>query len=153
LIVGRVGRPHGLDGSFYVVDAAPELPAADGLVSGRRIVRRAGTAERPILRLEGCGSRADAEALRGLELTVPRDDALLDDDEFWASDLEGCSVVSGGELVGFVRRMSALPSVEVLEVDRADGSELLVPLVRDCVRSIDVAARVIEIDLGFLGEG
>jgi tRNA (guanine37-N1)-methyltransferase len=55
--------------------------------------------------------------------------------------------------VGFVRRMSALPSVEVLEVDRADGSELLVPLVRDCVRSIDVAARVIDIDLDFLGEG
>src|SRR4051794_41425962 len=71
LVVGRVGRPHGLDGSFYVVDAAPELPASGGLVSGRRIVRRAGTEDRPILRLEGSSSRADAEALRGFELTVP----------------------------------------------------------------------------------
>ncbi|HET6550535.1 MAG TPA: ribosome maturation factor RimM, partial [Solirubrobacter sp.] len=146
-MVGRVGRPHGLDGSFYVVGALPELPATDGVVSGRRIVRRAGTAERPILRLEGCVARSDAEALRGLELTVPRDDSLLSDGEYWASDLEGCRVVSGAVEVGFVRRMSALPSVEVLEVDRADGSELLVPLVRDCVRSIDVAARVIDIDL------
>jgi 16S rRNA processing protein RimM len=49
--------------------------------------------------------------------------------------------------------MNALPSVEVLEVDRADGSELLVPLVRDCIRSIDIEARRIEIDLDFLGEG
>ncbi len=68
MVVGRVGRPHGLDGSFYVVDATPELPATDGVVSGRRIVRRAGTAEKPILRLEGSTSREDAEALRGLEL-------------------------------------------------------------------------------------
>ena len=48
--------------------------------------------------------------------------------------------------------MSALPSVEVLEVDRPDGSELLVPLVRDCIRSIDLEARRIDVDLGFLGE-
>jgi 16S rRNA processing protein RimM len=153
LLVGRVGRPHGLDGSFYVVDPAPELPARDGVVSGRRIVRRAGTAEKPILRLEGSTSRDDAEALRGLELTVPRDDSMLADDEYWASDLEGCAVVDGALEVGFVRRMSALPSVEVLEVDRPDGSELLIPLVRDCIRSIDVAARRIDVDLGFLGEG
>jgi 16S rRNA processing protein RimM len=61
--------------------------------------------------------------------------------------------VDGSTEIGFVRRMSALPSVEVLEVDRADGSELLVPLVRDCIRSIDLEGRRIDIDLGFLGEG
>jgi 16S rRNA processing protein RimM len=152
-VVGRVGRPHGLDGSFYVVDVAPELPKTGGIVSGRRIARRAGTSEKPILRLEGSSSREDAEALRGFELTIPRDENMLAEDEYWASDLEGCVVVDGELQIGFVRRMRALPSVEVLEVDRVDGSELLVPLVRDCVRSIDVEARRIDIDLGFLGEG
>jgi 16S rRNA processing protein RimM len=151
-VVGRVGRPHGLDGSFYVIGATPELPAAGGVVSGRRVVRRSGTRERPILRFEGAASREDAEALRGLELTVPRDDSMLDQDEFWASDLEGCAVVDGSVEVGVVRRMSALPSVEVLEVDRPDGSELLVPMVGDCIRSIDLDARRIDIDLEFLGE-
>jgi 16S rRNA processing protein RimM len=152
-VVGRVGRPHGLDGSFYVIDVAPELPKTGELVSGRRIVRRAGTAEKPILRLEGSSSREDAVALRGLALTVDRDESMLAEGEFWASDLEGCAVVDGALEIGFVRRMSALPSVEVLEVDRADGSELLVPLVRDCVRSIDLEARRIDINMGFLGEG
>jgi 16S rRNA processing protein RimM len=136
-----------------VVEPAPELPATGGMVSGRRIVRRAGTAEKPILRLEGSTSREDAEALRGVELTVPRDDTMLGEDEYWASDLEGCAVVDGDVEIGFVRRMSALPSVEVLEVDRPDGSELLVPLVRDCIRSIDLQARRIDVDLDFLGEG
>ena len=93
-------------------------------------------------------------ALRGAELTIPRDDTMLAEDEFWASRPRGLRRrVDGDVAVGFVRRMSALPSVEVLEVDRADGSELLVPLVRDCIRSIDLEARRIDIDLGFLGEG
>jgi 16S rRNA processing protein RimM len=152
-VVGRVGRPHGLDGSFYVNSPTPELGDVV-YVRGvrRRVVRRAGTAQKPILRLEGCTTRNDAEALRGEELTVPRTDDLLGPDEYWAADLEGCAVVDGDVAVGYVRRMSALPSVEVLEVDRPDGSELLVPLVRDCIRSIDIEARRIDIDMGFLGE-
>jgi 16S rRNA processing protein RimM len=153
LAVGRVGRPHGLDGSFYVVEASPEVPGVDGFVvvrgARRRIERRAGTDEKPILRLEGCTSRADAEALRGAEVLA---DVSLGEDEFWAHDLEGCAVVDGSLAVGFVRRMTALPSCEVLEVDRPDGSELLVPLVRDAIRAIDLDARRIDVDLGFLGE-
>jgi 16S rRNA processing protein RimM len=139
-----------------VLEPSPDLPAGGGvvLVGGeeRRIVRRAGTAEKPILRLDGSLSREDAEALRGVELRVPLGDVALEEGEYWAHDLEGCAVVDGSVSVGFVRRMSALPSCEVLEVDRPDGSELLVPLVRDAVRSIDVAARRIDVDLGFLGE-
>jgi 16S rRNA processing protein RimM len=152
-MVGRVGRPHGLDGSFYVVDASPDLPPQGGQVTvrgiERRIVRRAGTDERPILRLSGAMVREDAERLTGAEL---RAFVGLAEDEFWASDLEGCAVVDGELAIGFVRRMTALPSCEMLEVDRPDGSELLVPLVRDAIRSIDVAARRIDVDLGFLGE-
>ena len=157
MLAGRVGRPHGLDGSFHVVLADAELLRGRDTVfvaaAARRISRRAGTEEKPILRLEGASSRDDAEALRGQEITVPREDISLDADEYWASDLEGCAVVDGDVAIGFVRRMSALPSCEVLEVDRPDGSELLVPMVRDCIRSIDIEARRIDIDLDFLGEG
>jgi 16S rRNA processing protein RimM len=139
------------------VEPDAQLPAGDGVVIvegvARRIVRRSGTTERPILRFEGASSRDDALALRGAELTVPRDETMLEEGEYWASDFEGCAVFDGELSVGSVRRMSALPSVEVLEVDRVDGSELLVPLVRDCIRSIDIEARRIDIDMAFLGEG
>jgi 16S rRNA processing protein RimM len=148
-----VGRPHGLDGSFYALDASDDLPGAGGVVvvrgETRVIERRAGTDEKPILRLDGCSRREDAEALGGEAL---RAEVGLEADEYWASDLEGCAVVDGELAIGFVRRMTALPSCEVLEVDRPDGSELLVPLVRDAIRSIDVAARRIDVDLAFLGE-
>ncbi len=49
--------------------------------------------------------------------------------------------------------MLPLPSCEALEVVRDDGGgELLVPMVRDAIRSVDVAARRIDVDLSFLGE-
>ena len=153
-----VGKPHGLDGSFHVAHARPELlSAVDELTVGghaRRIVRRAGTDARPILRLDGLGSRSDADALRGSELLVPRSAAgPLDENEFWADELVGCTVVDGAVEVGVVRRLLAYPSCELLEVERTGSAgELLVPMVRDAIRSVDVAARRVDVSLAFLGE-
>jgi 16S rRNA processing protein RimM len=158
LRAGRVGRPHGLDGSFHVtVPNASLLDAVERItVAGREreIVRRAGTAARPILRLDGCDDRDAAQALGGEELTVPRSVAPpLQDDEWWAEELVGCTVHDGDRHVGVVRNMLSLPSCEVLEVTReAGGGDLLVPLVGDAVREVDVDARTIDIDLQFLGE-
>ena len=154
MFAGRVGRPHGLDGSFHVVGADADMLQDRAVVhvagAPREIVRRAGTEDNPIFRLAGSSSRDDAEALRGEELTVPIGELELEAGEYWAHELAGCAVVDGELAIGFVRRMSALPSCEVLEVDRPDGSELLVPMVRDAIRSIDVAARRIDVDLSFL---
>ncbi len=117
------------------------------------IVRRAGTDARPILRLDVAADRAAAERLRGEELRAARTTApALGDDEWWAEDLEGCRVTDGERELGTVRRLLELPSCEVLEVERADGRELLVPLVRDAIRSVDAGARRIDVDASFLGE-
>ena len=119
------------------------LTIAQGRVA---IERRAGTADRPILRLEGHNSRDAAEALRGQPLLVSVEEApALEEGEFWAHDLVGCRVVDGSRSVGVVSRMVALPSCEALEV-----AEALIPLVRDAIRSIDVEARVIDVDMGFV---
>jgi 16S rRNA processing protein RimM len=153
---GRIGRPHGLDGSFHVTNPRAALLAlgATVQVAGRRteIVRRAGTDDRPIVRLAAFEGREAAEALRGQELLVPRDAAPpLGNDEWWAEDLEGCRVVDGERELGRVRRLLPLPSCEALEVAGA-GDAFLVPLVRDAVRSVDVNAGVIDIDAAFLGD-
>jgi 16S rRNA processing protein RimM len=154
---GRVGRPHGLDGSFHVTRPVARLLAgrADILVDGRRVAieRRAGTDERPILRLAGHASREAAEALRGAQLAVPAADVPpLEPGEYWAHELEGCAVYDGERRVGEVREMLVLPSCEVLAVVREGGRELLVPMVSDAVRAVDVAAQRIDVDLAFLGE-
>jgi ribosomal 30S subunit maturation factor RimM len=78
----------------------------------------------------------------------------LEEDEWWATDLEGCAVRDGSREVGVVARLLALPSCEVLEVARSEPGtpDLLVPLVRDAVRDVDLDRRVIDVDLRFLGE-
>ena len=153
---GRVGRPHGLDGSFYVTRAVPRLLplGATVTVGGREteIVRHAGTAQHPILRLAGVEGRAAAQELRGQELTVGEGELPeLGEGEWWAHELVGCTVRDGHHEVGTVTGMLELPSCDVLEVRRSDApGTLLVPLVRDAVRGVDAQRRTIDIDLAFL---
>ena len=150
---GRVGRAHGLDGSFHVLEPVARLLAV-GLpvaVDGRpaRVERRAGTDERPIVRLDVARTREGAEALRGARLEVARADAPpLDEGEFWAEDLEGASVRAGGRILGVVRRLVPLPSCEALELD--DGHATLIPLVGDAIVSVDAEAGTIEVREEFL---
>jgi 16S rRNA processing protein RimM len=160
LRAGVIGRPHGLDGSFHVSEPVTGLLVlgTDVQVAGtsRRIDRLAGHERRLIVRLEGCDGRDAAQALGGQEILVPRDRApALEEDEWWATDLEGCAVRDGDREVGVVARLLGLPSCEVLEVTRTDDPalpDLLVPLVTDAVRTVDVTARVIDVNLAFLGE-
>ncbi|MFI5009213.1 MAG: ribosome maturation factor RimM [Solirubrobacterales bacterium] len=157
LPAGRVGRPHGLDGSFYVTGAQARLLNIGAKVTVAQrttsIVRRAGLEKHPIVRLEGIEDRSAAERLRGMELTVEQGDApQLAPGEWWAHELEGCAVHDGARAVGTVIRLVALPSCEALEVRLEDGEELLVPMVADAIRAVDVASGRIDVNLGFLGE-
>jgi 16S rRNA processing protein RimM len=167
LQAGRVGRAHGLDGSFYVTSPRPLLLTLGTSVNvaGRsaKIVRRAGTAQRPIVRLDGVEDREGADALRGEALTVDRLEApALGEGEWWGHELEGCTVVDGEHLIGTVSRMIELPSCEALEVRRktigsqSTGSHppaaLIVPMVKDAIRRMAVSERRIEVNMSFLGE-
>jgi 16S rRNA processing protein RimM len=145
--VGRVGKAHGRDGSFYVEGASHSLDV--GTVVGVRdrehqVERRDGTAERPLVRLSGVESREDAAALRGESLLMAEDEAPLEENEWLAEDLVGCEVPGLGE----VRRVISGPSCDVLEVG---PDEVLIPFVSDAVKRIDTDARRIEVDLDFLG--
>jgi 16S rRNA processing protein RimM len=157
LSAGRVGRAHGLDGSFVVTRPRPPLLVLGASLriggSEREVVRRAGTDEKPIVRLEGVEAREAAEALRDQELLVRRAAAPpLDDDEYWPEDLEGCTVTDGDVHVGIVSALIGYPSVDVLEVERERADPLLVPMVHDAIRSVDVAAKRIDVSLAFMGE-
>jgi 16S rRNA processing protein RimM len=137
---GRVGKPHGHDGSFYVDGPRHELPEGAEIVIGsgtHTIERRAGTDEKPLIRLAGVD---DPGPLRG-EMLLVEDELAAG--EWLAADLAECSVVGLGD----VRRVLDGPSCSLLELD--DGS--LVPLVSDAIESIDLDAREIRVNREFLG--
>jgi 16S rRNA processing protein RimM len=145
--VGRVGRPHGRDGSFYVDGASHALDVGT-LVTVRDVERdvdrRGGTEQRPLIRLSGIGSRDDAAGLRGEPLLVLASEAPLEEDEWLSEDLIGCEVPG----IGAVRRVISAPSCDLLEVG---PDQVLIPFVSDAVKRVDTAARLIQVDLNFLG--
>jgi 16S rRNA processing protein RimM len=145
--VGRVGKAHGRDGSFYV--DGPSHPLEEGTLVTvreveRRVDRRGGTADRPLVRLSGLDSRDDAAALRGQPLLVAASEAPLEEGEWLSEDLIGCEVPG----IGTVKRVISGPSCDLLEVGPDD---VLVPFVSDAVKRVDTEGRLIEVDLDFLG--
>ena len=130
---GRVGRAHGLDGSFKVNQARRDFtPGLVVTVAGtqRRVERAAGTARHPLIRLEGIADRGAATALGGEALQVAEVEAPLEEGEFRVADLVGCRV----EGLGSVQRVLPGSSCDVLELD--DG--VLIPLIADAVNAVDL---------------
>jgi 16S rRNA processing protein RimM len=145
--IGRVGRPHGLDGSFFVEEPSERGGAfAVGTVvhvGDERyeiVASKHGAHGRPVIRL-------DRGVARGATLAVPRLSLpKLPADEYYAFELVGLVVVeeSGREL-GRVRDVLDYPANDVLELD--SGASL--PLVEACVRQVDLAGGRIVVAPGF----
>jgi 16S rRNA processing protein RimM len=147
VVVGRVGRPHGLDGSFFVEgpsdDAGRFARGATLLVDGepaKIVASKRGSGGRPVIRL-------DREARRGAELAVAAE-ALPEpeEDAFYAFQLVGLEVVEeGGRAVGRVKEVTPGVANDVLELD----SGIALPMHEACVREIDLDAGRITVAPGF----
>jgi 16S rRNA processing protein RimM len=145
--IGRVGRPHGIDGSFFVEGPSERADAfatgATVYVEGapvKIVASKRGSQNRPVIRLE---RRVD----RGAVLAVPRELLpALGADEYYAFQLVGLAVEEeGGRLLGRVREVLDYPANDVLELD----SGVSLPLVEACVRKVDLEGGRIVIAAGF----
>ena len=145
--IGRVGKPHGLDGSFFV-EGPSDRPDAfargavvyvDG-VAAKIVASKRGSQNRPVIRLE-------RRVERGAELAVSRASLPpLGEDEYYAFQLVGLTVEEeGGRVIGRVQEVLDYPANDVLELD----SGVSLPLVEACVRKVDVDGGRIVIAPGF----
>ena len=144
--VGRVGRPHGLDGSF-VVEAASETPerfvvGATLLVDGEpaEVVAAKRSGGRQVIRL-------DRRAPRGAALAVTRAELpALEPDAYYVFQLVGLEAEEeGGRRLGRVAAVHPAPANDVLELE--DG--LLLPLVGACVLDVDLESGRVLVASGF----
>jgi tRNA (guanine37-N1)-methyltransferase len=161
LVVGRIGRPHGIRGDVTVDVRTddPELrfaagsvlqtePAADGPLTVVAARRHSG---RLLVSFAGIEDRDQADELRGLLLLVDSDELeeASDPDEFRDFELIGLAVLTtAGEPVGKVA--DVLHHGQDLLVIAGDGdrsgAEILVPFVAPLVPEVDVAAGRLVID-------
>ena len=147
--VGRVGRPHGLGGSFVVEDASedPKRFAAGSRVfldeKEAKVVESKRAGRRLVVRL-------DREAKRGAVLAVLRTELPeTEEDEYYVFQLVGLAVEEeGGRPLGRVQDVAPGVANDVLELDT--GTAL--PLVEDCVLAVDLERGHILVAQGFAPE-
>jgi 16S rRNA processing protein RimM len=152
VVIGAVGRAHGLGGFLHLVGygGVVQLDPGTAVRVGEHdavIAERKGTAERPLIRLDIAASREQVDELRGCDVTVAAD-ALPEtgSDEFFHVDLLGCTVVCDGRTLGSVTRVHEYPANDVLELDSGE----MIPFVDDVVVEVNVPARRLRLLDGFV---
>jgi 16S rRNA processing protein RimM len=158
LVVGRIGRPHGIRGEVTVEVRTddPDARFAPGTVlatepeqTGPLTIERARWhSGRLLLQFAGVEDRDEAEELRGTWLVVDYADVPPSDDpdEFHDQELLGLDVVTvGGAEIGTVTEVRH-GGQDLLVIDRPGGGEALVPFVAALVPEVDVAAGRLVID-------
>lgn len=168
VVVGRIGRPHGVKGAA-TIEVRTDEPDKRFAV-GARLLTDSGLdltvasatwhSGRLLVTFEGYEDRTAVEQLRNALVSVdrPADERPEDPEEFYDSDLEGCEVVADGSdsdsdsdgvvigaVIGVVREVSHLPGQDLLVVVTPDEREVLIPFVSEFVPQIDVSAKRIVI--------
>ena len=149
VVIGKVGRPHGIDGAFFV-----EQPSTDDRWwrTGARFLAGGAPVEvdahrrssgRPVIKV-------DPPVERGAVLEVERVDLpATEEGEYYAFELVGLRVVEEtGRELGIVRAVEPGVANDVLELD----SGVLLPMVEECVRAVDLDAGRIVVARGYVGE-
>jgi 16S rRNA processing protein RimM len=149
ILVGRVAGAFGVKGEIRITSYTDE-PAA--LVRYRDLKCADGspgltlTGGRPhkgalVARAKEVATREAAEALKGLELYVPR--AALpapDEDEFYLADLIGLAAVTPqGEALGRIKSVQNLGAGDLLEIAPETGPSWWLPFTKEAVPEVKIA--------------
>jgi len=156
LVIGRIGRAHGVRGDLFVepMTDEPDHRYADGtvLMTSDNTTLTVATSKwhsgRFVVHFAGVDDRNSAEALRGQTLTIDVDPAELpeDPDEFYDHQLVGLSVaLEDGSVVGVIGEVIHLPSQDLLSVRREGDTEVLIPFVMEFVPEIDLDSKTVTI--------
>jgi 16S rRNA processing protein RimM len=151
VVIGRIGRPHGIRGEVTVevrTDSPDDRYAPGAVLLTDPVARGPLTVAavrwhqgRMLLALEGVHDRNAAEALRDVILSAQVDDndAPDDPDEFYDHQLIGLRAeLADGSPLGDVVDVVHLPSQDLLSIIRSASREVLVPFVTEFVPTIDV---------------
>ena len=147
--VGRVGKPHGLDGAFVVEEASedPERFTVDAvlLIDGEpaKVLESKKAGGRPVIRI-------DRDVARGAPIEIERSDLPQPEEgEYYAFQLVGLEVQEEcGQRLGLVAEVSSGPANDVLELDTG----LALPLVDACVQEVDLERGRILVKPGFAAD-
>lgn len=157
LLIGQFTLPHGVRGQLKlhaITDQPQHLSRVKTIFVGEHLtayrLQRAAEhkAATMIVTLVGVTTRDQAETLRGQEVYIRQSDAApLAEGEYFLHDLPGLRIETvGGEQLGTVKEVIETGANEVLVVTRPAGGEVLIPMIKDVIKQLDIPAGLIVID-------
>jgi 16S rRNA processing protein RimM len=155
LVVGRIGKAHGVRGDLFVepMTDEPEVRFANNskLITSTdqtlTVVQSKWHSGRFVVHFSDVDDRTKAESLKGLQLSVEVDPLELpeDPDEFYDHQLVNLQVMHNKVLIGKVSEVIHLPGQDLLVVNADSGTEILIPFVKQIVPEVDVISGQIHI--------
>lgn len=101
-----------------------------------------------IVKFKGIDNINEIEKYKGSSLLVERENAVsLDADEYYIADLIGMEVFTEEGRFGILKDVLETGANEVYVIDSDSHGEVLVPAIRECIRSVDVDSGKMEIHL------
>lgn len=159
LRVGVITSPHGVHGEVNVfpttddakrfldlkkvyIDTKKELLERE--IEGVKFFKNM-----VILKFENMNDRNEMEKYRNCDLLIDREDAVpLGEDEYFICDLIGCDIIlENGEKLGVLKDVITTAANDVYEVEKNDGTEILIPAIRDCILETDIEKKEIKVHL------
>lgn len=162
IVLGKIVSVHGIRGEVKVYSFTDPL---DNLLDYRRWTLKRGNEVRQaelvqgrvqgnvlVAKLKGLDDREIARTFAEFEILVPRSELpVLDDGEFYWSQLEGLKVIDqNGQLFGILDHMLETGANDVMVVKPCAGSlddrERLLPYTDQCVQAVDLEAGEMRVD-------
>lgn len=102
-----------------------------------------------LIKFEGIDDMTAAERLKESYIQVDREHAVeLDENEFFICDLIGCNVLTtSGEELGEVNDVFPTGANDVYVVKAKNGKEVMVPAIKQVIKSVDVENKKIIVEL------
>ena len=100
-----------------------------------------------ILKFKGIDNINDVERYKRCPLFVNREDAVeLEEDEYFIADMIGMKVITDeGEEFGTLKDVMETGANDVYVIRRADGGEVLIPAIKECILDVDIPGRLMKI--------
>jgi 16S rRNA processing protein RimM len=159
MAVGMITSAHGLRGEVKVelhTDFPDRFAPGVEVYLGEELEKATIRAARPhqgqlLMQFHGTDTREDADALRGLWLFIPDDEAVeLEEDTYFVHDIIGLSVqTTGGTLLGTVKEVlfTGANEVYVVATPTEPSREILLPAIADVVKEVNLAEGILTVEL------